>query len=133
VHVIKDLLTTFDVHYKRKLGVRYPVNGGKDSKLVKDLLGLYSQVELESFISAYFLMEDPFFRETGYSLGCFRGCLPKVIRHCHETLAKTKAAPVEDVVHWAQRMGYCRHKPTCDVPGGEACVALWRDEKRESA
>ena len=94
----KQLLTTFDTLYQRKIGARYPVNGGKDGKLLKALRAIYSDMEIEAFMAAYFTMDDPFFRETGYSLGCFRSCLPKFIRHCHETLEKAKAAPISAVL-----------------------------------
>jgi len=130
--VSKVLFIYWDALYGRKMsGAKYPFTPGKDGKLLKDLRAIYSDTEIEAFMAAFFTMDDPFFRETGYSLGCFRSCLPKIIRHCHEKLAKAKAAPLEDVVHWAQRMGYCRHKPTCAEPGGAACVALWKMEKRE--
>ncbi len=118
MHVIKEMLTTFDVLYKRKIGARYPINGGKDSKLVKDLLAMYSPMEIEAFMAAYFTMEDPFFREAGYSLGCFRACLPKVIRHCHEKLEKAKAAPISAVLPMLADPTW---RPSVDCIHGRGC------------
>jgi len=111
--VSKQLLTTFDVLYQRKIGARYPVNGGKDGALLKGLRAIYSDMEIEAFMAAYFTMEDPFFREAGYSLGCFRACLPKVIRHCHEKLRQAKAAPVSSVLRMVNPADWERD-PTWD-------------------
>ncbi len=113
----KPLLSYFDVLYQRKIGARYPVNGGKDGKLLKDLRAIYSDMEIEAFMAAFFLMDDPFFREAGYSLGCFRACLPKVIRHCHEKLARAKAAPISAVTVMADQSW----RPDRDCIHGRGC------------
>jgi hypothetical protein len=77
--VSKELLTVFDGLYQKKVGAKYPVNGGKDGALLKQLRAIYSDEDITRFMRAYFEMDDPFFAETGWSLGCFRSCLPKVI------------------------------------------------------
>lgn len=80
-HPIRDLLAEFDRLYQQHSGSRYPFNGGRDSKMMKDLLVMYSEPEIRSFMAAFFEMDDPFIEQSGHSLGVFRGCLPKIIRH----------------------------------------------------
>lgn len=65
--------------YEQHVGVKYPFMGGKDGKAIKDLLAIYSDDQLRTFIAAFFEIEDDFIQQSGYSLGVFRGCLPKVI------------------------------------------------------
>ena len=75
----RELLTIWDGLYTKKAGARYPVNGGKDGKLLKDLRAIYSDEDIARFMRAFFEMDDDFFAQAGWSLGCFRSCLPKVI------------------------------------------------------
>jgi hypothetical protein len=66
--------------YERHAGAKYPFAGGKDGKTIKDLRAIYSDDDLRTFIAAFFEIDDDFIQNSGYSLGVFRGCLPKVIR-----------------------------------------------------
>jgi hypothetical protein len=66
--------------YEKRIGTKYPFNGGKDAKTIQWLRGLYSDEDIRGFICAFFEIEDEFIQNSGYSLGVFRGCLPKVIQ-----------------------------------------------------
>ena len=77
-HMIKQLLTRFDQHYQRLTGMPYPVCG-KDAKLMSDLVSVYGEERLGQLIDHFFAMTDPFIAQAGWSVGVFRGCLPKVI------------------------------------------------------
>jgi hypothetical protein len=79
VTLSRALLSIFDALYNSKTGARYPVNGGKDGKLLKDLRAIYSDEDIARYMQAFFAIEDDFIEQSGYSIGCFRGCLPKVI------------------------------------------------------
>ncbi len=79
-HDIKTLATFFDEQYTAHVGTRYPFNNGKDAKILKDLRGIYSDEQLHAFMVAFFQVDDDFIRDSGYSLGAFRGCLTKVIK-----------------------------------------------------
>jgi hypothetical protein len=79
-HPIRDLLAFFDALHTTATGVRYPVNGGKDSKTLKDLRETYSDQDLRTFMEAFFAIEDDFISTAGYSIGIFRACLPKIIQ-----------------------------------------------------
>ena len=78
---IKELASFFDARYQQHTGTRYPFNGGKDGKLLKDLREIYSDEQIRTFMAAFFTLDDPFIEQAGYSIGVFRGCLPKVIAH----------------------------------------------------
>ena len=91
--------------YERRVGVKYPFQGGKDGKTIKWLLEFYSADDIKVYIAAFFELEDDFIENSGYSLGVFRGCLPKVIQ------AVTRAKPKAD------RRGHfppCRSWKECD-------------------
>jgi hypothetical protein len=107
--VSRALLSIFDALYTNKVGARYPVNGGKDGKLLKDLRAIYSDEDIARYMQAFFDIEDPFIEQSGYSIGCFRGCLPKVI-----AWANRKPRMVERPV-WS-----CPHLEQCGNPG--ACA-----------
>lgn len=77
---IKELLTFWDGLYTQHVGARYPFNAGRDSKWIKEWRAVYSDDELKTFMSAFFEIKDDFIQNSGYSLGVFRGCLPKVIQ-----------------------------------------------------
>jgi hypothetical protein len=66
--------------YERRVGAKYPFQGGKDGKTVKWLLELYSYDDACNFMASFFEMDDDFIQNSGYGLGVFRGCLPKVIQ-----------------------------------------------------
>ena len=77
-HVIKDLLSHFDALYVQRWGFKY-LFSGKDARLMKDLLAVYSPEDIKRFLDAFMGSHDDFIAGTGYSLSAFRGCLPKVI------------------------------------------------------
>lgn len=95
---IRDLMTTFDVAYHSKTGMRYPFVGGKEAKILQGLLKLYTVDQVSSFIAAFFESEDDFIVGSGYSFGAFKGCLPKVI-------ASLQRKP--------QPVAGCPHTPLC--------------------
>ena len=111
-HVIKDLLSHFDALYQAKWGFRY-LFSGKDAKLMKDLLAVYEPETIKAFLDAFVASHDDFIAGTGYSLGAFRGCLPKVI-------ASLKTQTRE------RRCQY-GHVPPCDT--SQACTRKMLSEQ----
>ena len=85
---IKDLAVFFDAKYAEHVGTRYPFNNGKDAKILKDLREIYSDEDLRGYMTAFFEVDDEFIQESGYGLGVFRGCLPKVIAHVQKSKPK---------------------------------------------
>lgn len=77
--------------YVEHVGTKYPFNGGKDGATIKWLRGIYTDDEIRGFMTAFFEMDDPFIVDSGFSLGVFRGCLPKVIKVVQSAKPKTDA------------------------------------------
>lgn len=102
-HPIKGVLTFFDTEYQRVVGTRYPINRGKDTKLVKDLLAIYSEPQLRTFIAAFFEMDDEFIAEAGHSLGVFRACLPKVIAYLKRGSQPQAPSNLRGIAQWMQK------------------------------
>lgn len=78
-HPIRDLLTYFDQAYRVRFGKPYRVLGGKDSKLAKELLTVYSMADLQRWIDAFFASFDQFIRNSTYAFGVFASCIGKLI------------------------------------------------------
>lgn len=70
--------------YVERVGAKYPFNGGKDGKTIKWLREIYSDEDIKSYMTAFFEIDDDFIQDSGYGLGVFRGCLPKVIQYVQQ-------------------------------------------------
>ena len=102
-HPVRDLLSFWDGLYTKHVGARYPFNAGRDSKWMKDWRAVYSDDELRTFMAAFFEIEDEFIQNSGYGLGVFRGCLPKVIQFVKrgpKVQRTASAAVVEPMQAW---------------------------------
>jgi hypothetical protein len=132
---VKDVMTFWDGLYLEHVGARYPFNAGRDSKWIKDWRAVYSDEELQAFMAAFFVIEDDFIQNSGYGLGVFRGCLPKVIQ-----FVKRGARQVEKPMTTFERErarqirtahGHCPHDPDCG--SYSACLATivrgWRSKE----
>lgn len=102
--------------YERRVGAKYPFQGGKDGKTVKWLLELYSDDDVRAFMAAFFDLEDDFIQNSGFGLGVFRGCLPKVIQY-------VKRKPKADI------RGHC---PPCRT-NAECLARIFADARKERA
>ncbi|MBV9469837.1 MAG: hypothetical protein JOZ57_11395 [Abitibacteriaceae bacterium] len=56
-----------------------PIAWGRDGKIVKDLLQVYSQARLEALLQQFFACPDPWLRKRGYTLAAFREALPALL------------------------------------------------------
>jgi hypothetical protein len=89
--------------YEHTTGEKYPFNGGRDGKILKDLRELYGDDKLRTLMSAFFEMADPFVEDTGHSLPLFRGCLTKVIAYLKRQSQPQRSASkavVEPIQAW---------------------------------
>jgi hypothetical protein len=75
----RDVLILYDTQFRAKFGVGAPISGGKDGAIAKWLISQYSPEQVGQWLKVFFDSPDPFIRQSGYSLGVFRACLPKVI------------------------------------------------------
>jgi len=51
------------------------ISWGRDGKLIKDLLKVYSYERLEDLLRQFFASPDAWLRKRGYALGAFRGAI----------------------------------------------------------
>ena len=78
----KDIRLFIDYFYnkfKEKTSEKYHVDGGKDGKIVKNLLGTYNIEKLKAFCDYYFNSRDKFILDAGYSIGVFKSVIAKII------------------------------------------------------
>jgi hypothetical protein len=83
--------------YLGKVKAKYPVSGPRDGRILKDIRGIYDETEIETYMQAFFSMNDPFFEDCGWSLTCFKGCLPKIVAHTTRKLRQAGAESVQDI------------------------------------
>lgn len=101
----------FDEQFSAHVGVRYPFNNGKDAAIIKGLREIYSDEQIQIYMAAFFALEDDFVEQSGYGLGVFRGCLPKVIAHVNKGQRADKyghvppCARVDECIRRALREG----------------------------
>jgi hypothetical protein len=74
----RDVLILYDTQFRAKFGAKAPI-GGKEAAIAKWLVSQYSQEQVGDWLKVFFDSPDPFIRQSGYSLGVFKACLPKVI------------------------------------------------------
>lgn len=93
--------------FEHRVGERYPFASGKDGATIKRLRGIYDDDKVRTLIAAFFEMDDPFFEQAGYSLGCFASCLPKVLMHLKKQ-AEPKASdhPLSNIADYLQRRSH---------------------------
>jgi hypothetical protein len=78
-HAIKALLTYFDVKHQERIRdpesgepVRAKIDGGKDSMLMKRLIGTYGEDKLKPLIDRFFALDDEWITQrTGYTVAAF--------------------------------------------------------------
>jgi hypothetical protein len=75
----RDVLTLYDTGFRHKFGVKAPITMGKDAAIAKWLLSQYSLEQIGQWFDGFFASRDPFIINSGYSMGVFKACLPKII------------------------------------------------------
>lgn len=76
---IRKLYAWFIKNYEQCLNIKYNVNYGKDCKLLKQLLKIYSADELAYYMQMFFESTDDFIKKTDYSFGVFKTQLNKLM------------------------------------------------------
>jgi hypothetical protein len=76
---VKTFLTFFSDEFKKRNNTAYGIDWGKDGKIVKGLLKIYSLTELKEIVLKYFDSTDDFILQAGHSIGVFKACINKVI------------------------------------------------------
>ena len=76
---IKLFIDYFYDSFLKKTERRYCVQGAKDGKLIKKLLGTYTLDELKDLCNKFFDSTDEFILKAGYSIGVFHSQIPKLL------------------------------------------------------
>lgn len=79
VNPVHALISKYDELFQAKFGSPAPIVRGKDHKLAKQLLARYDLERLYEWLERFFIMDDAFIRQSGYTFGVFCACLGKII------------------------------------------------------
>ncbi len=77
-HIVDDLKVTFYTAYKQKTTQEYIKDRIKDGAIIKSLLKDISQNELKELIVKFFNSDDPFVKNSGYTMGVFKSQINKL-------------------------------------------------------
>lgn len=85
----KEIVSYFCDKHKESTSFPYKFNGGKDGKILTDLLKTYDAETMKKIIDWYFVTDDDFLLKAGYNIGMLKTAIPKYI----SSLNKSKQAP----------------------------------------
>lgn len=76
--------------HKEYIGVDYPTNWGKEGKIIKDLLGTYSEESLKQFIDEFFemSMDKHCWHADKCTIGVFKSQISKLIGSLRKKISK---------------------------------------------
>ena len=75
---IKKFIDWWCQHFAKKSGEKYHVLGGKEGKLVKELLYTHPYDELVEFGKKFFRSQDKFIKDSPYTIGVFSSVINKL-------------------------------------------------------
>jgi hypothetical protein len=75
----KDLLKYFDDLHRHHVGVAAVIQGGKDAKLIAGLWRSHGDALVRDLMQDFFLSNDRFIQDAGYSVGVFVSQAAKLI------------------------------------------------------
>ena len=75
---VKEFFTWWEAEYQKRFGEPYVFNGGKDGKLIKDLLRTIPLPKLKELTSRFFSSEDKWLQTAGYTIGVFASQINKL-------------------------------------------------------
>jgi len=74
----QDFVMWYCEKFKSEVKKPYAV-GGKDFKLVSEMLKLFSTAELETMADRFFREDDKYAKKAGYTIGVFKCCLNRLV------------------------------------------------------
>lgn len=87
---IRTLMEYFDLKYKEAKKVPYCFSRGKDAKLIKEMLGSFSEGQIKAIIDQLFISDDEFIRSTARTIGVLHGCCNNLAQECHRRRVGTQ-------------------------------------------
>ena len=94
---IKEFIDWWDREYRNRFSNPYRFNGGKEGRLIKDLLHDYDLPTLQDLARRFLDSTDPWVQQTGgYTIGVFAGQINKIVSTAaaNRSRPQTKAFPV---------------------------------------
>lgn len=76
---VKNLIDHYHNRFVAMFADKPVIDGGKDGQILKRLLNTYSEEKLRELIDAFFDSDDPFIRDSGYSIGTFKSQVNKLL------------------------------------------------------
>ena len=68
--------------------MKYPYQGGKHSKLLKWMCGIYGAACVKALWDCFLIFDDNYCKQRGYSIEAFKDVLPKLADMPYKTMAK---------------------------------------------
>lgn len=94
---VLDLIGHFGVKYKKIVGFTYPANFGKDGKIMKELLKLYTSANIYDMINLFFSSatkettpDKPIWEADKLSIGIFRTRIPHLLIMLRERINEAR-------------------------------------------
>ena len=76
---IKKFIDYYHNTFLDRFNEKPMIDGGKDGKIIKGLLGTYELDILKEFLDRFFASSDPFILQGGYTIGVFKSQINKLI------------------------------------------------------
>lgn len=76
---IKKFINYYHNTFLERFNEKPMIDGGKDGKIIKTLLGTYNLEILKEFLDRFFSSTDPFILQGGYTIGVFKSQINKLI------------------------------------------------------
>ena len=102
---VKEFIDWWHQEYRKRFSNPYRFNGGKEGRLIKDLLRDYALPKLQDLATRFLDSKDPWVREHGgYTIGVFASQINKLISTSRvaEKQSQPKEKPRNDIQYWGK-------------------------------
>jgi len=100
---IRIFLLSFCEKFINVTGQKYPINWGKDGNIIKGLLQTYSLDELTALRDLFFMSQDKFILDAGYSIGIFSSVIHKLISGGRSSKLGDKGFKTSEIDDWGKK------------------------------
>ena len=99
---VPEIIRYYHSKFVEKFKEKPTIDGGKDGKLIKGLLGTYGTERLKGLIDKFFDSDDVFIKQSGYTIGVLKTVINRLITNKD---LKNHSKATEAVIRAAQRKG----------------------------
>jgi hypothetical protein len=75
---VKDLISFWSDSFREKFAAPYVISGAKEGAIAKRLLTVHPLEKLQEMAALFFKSDDPFIRNSGYTIGAFSTQVNKI-------------------------------------------------------